>query len=214
MRPINVGWWNELAHAIFGVQGDDPVPEVGGHVQVVADLSRLRPEWFYPAGVIPFVSTQLSQIAVAAQFSSVFLHNAVDSGLLVVVTGIQHDGLNAVNVFCRLRDATVLAGEGGAVATVQQLRDTRFLRADNTTGLLPMGPIVRQRANAAAATPAPNTILFEDSDVSLWSKLDPQHWYVLGPNGVVGLEMTVVNQAVGPVVFFGYVVTLHKGKRA
>lgn len=220
MALFNVGWWNQLAHAIFGVQGDDPLPELSHQLQAVADLSALRPEWHYPAGSIPFRTEATTQPAVAANFSQVLLWVPPDTGILVVVEEIQHrSGLDQ-----HLAVGAVNAMTGGFGLRVTP-RDTRLLvpAATAVGGLsgraieVSAGFAVHARTDTVPIMGTPTPLRTQRvrsyEFVGNWNRLQ-NLWQVVGPSGFVGLETDAINTAITHAVFIGYVLQLHKGKRA
>lgn len=213
MRPINVGQWEQLAHAIFGITGGNPLPDLEEQLKAVVDLGRLRPEWMYPAGILPFQTEAGTAAPVAAQFQAVSLHNPPTSGLLAVVTQVQQDSGLEENLFVTVRDGDAALGETGVDSTVGIPRDSRWIPQHAQAGH-PVGLQLITRSHATRLSSSATIQLASQNTSVEWAVLPNGLWFVLGPNGLLSLESELANQGAGPARFVGYIIQLHKGKRA
>jgi len=90
VKLINVGWWETVAHAIFGITGANPIPELAEDVQCVAPLEGdflVRPEWRYLKGERTF-HTFFFWDAVVGERGFSGLWNPPDSGVLGIIDAI------------------------------------------------------------------------------------------------------------------------------
>jgi len=217
VRPINVGWWETLAHAIFGVTGSNPIPDLDEILQPVADLARPLPEWGYASGRVLWVTDALSRAAVAAQFQSVGVWNPPDSGYLAVVTHLQHNTGLTMQV---VSGAVDVDPDDTASDVLQIARDTRWL---TPASAFPLSTTASRFTSAGVRTFNRSAAAQITSNVKSWKIgafntslrwVDVFTPFVLGPSGFVALESTIANQGITEAVFAGYSMPLHKGKRA
>lgn len=210
MRPFSVGWYETLARAIFGYQEHTPLA-LEDAIRATIDLSRLRPEWHFPAGILPFQTLQVDVAAAAGVFSSASLWVPPDVGVLAVVTDIRHNSGITALVRPILREGDAALGE---VSSENQspVRDTRFMPDGFGLTVTRHGFQVIGRRHATALGPLGLRLPSENTSLV---NVDPRTWWVIGPNGMLVVEPEGgSNQALADVVFIGYILLLHKGKRA
>jgi len=119
-RDISVGWWGELARAIFGHTPTAPL-ELEDYIRAVAILEGERAEYGILRGERRWMTTNISQAAIAARFGFLAIRNPVNSGVLVVVEDFVNTGSSVLFKRRKLPDATFEAAITSEVVVVTLL---------------------------------------------------------------------------------------------
>jgi len=173
MFEPGIGWWSDLARAIFQPDGGPGSFQVEELIRAVAILEGERPEWGRLKGERRWITTNFGQgPGGAGNFSFMAVENPIDSGMLVVVDGFVNTGAAVTFSRRRLPDAVYTAGILGNVTIVTQLdtRDypavgepnsaARIVNGIIVAGTLPGTPSGLRAAGTGAADQAPDQVGF------------------------------------------------------
>jgi len=212
MRQFSVGWWNDVARAIFGFQEHTPL-ELEDAVRAVAVLEADRPEWGVLKNEHRWGGTR-SAAAVAGQFSAVGVKNPRSSNIIVVVYYIKNNSAGAaVDVLLGVtNEATDLVPGEASVAQLQSPLDSRVLISSTNTGA--SGSRVFSAISAGGI--AGGIFVLHDvltPQAAVLSISHPHYVAVLAPGGFLGIQGQAVLTAVSG-FFHVRERPLHKGVRA
>lgn len=87
MNEIQVGRYNAILHKLLAMQEGAPSPLLAPEIFPVIQLEHDRPEWAFLGGEKLCVG-QISEAALVANYSYVYITNPVGSGTLVVIERI------------------------------------------------------------------------------------------------------------------------------
>lgn len=220
MRQFSVGWWNDVARAIFGFQEHEPLA-LEDAVRAVAVLEAERPEWAFLKHEYPWCTIDLSLSAQGAgEFGYIGIHNPLASGTIGVVEQAHHStaALALVQMQIGVEEAVFLGTILTSVPVTVPL-DTRYQSPTFTgagalrliSGSFTAAEIAARVAMAHATMTARNTTHDgHTSGVSLGPRF--KGW-VLGPGGFLLMMAATANQVISG-YFVGRERPLHKGTRA
>lgn len=208
-REIAVGFWSDVTRAIFGAVETSPY-NVADDIVAAISLQSERPEWRFLQNEFDFITRNMAQAAVPANFSGVGIVNR-SSGTLVVITGFQNPQGAAQSVIFRrgrLPDAVFEAAVNTEVPAIPlDLRvpgtpdaslAAREFTSDSVAGVgsTPFGIAAPGQTYPPVPYGSRNPVLA-----------------VLPPNSYLVAESTIVN-TVASGLFFGYTRPLFSGNRA
>lgn len=214
MRGISVGFWNEVARAIFGFQEHDQL-QLEDAIRPVAVLELDRPEWGFLKTEQHWGSRNISQGAVALEQSYVGILNPTGSGGLVIVEYHLAEGGGAIGATLHvgLRDATFDATNTTNVP-VNGMRDSRFIRAPGVAGVSIAHEITGSMSAAefaAISPPSVGHLRFVAGDLV---RQTPRGWFVVLAPGAYLLSMNDAVNTGHSGHFTGRARPLNKGNRA
>lgn len=216
MREISTPGWNAVARAIYGFQEQQPL-ELEDTLRAVTVLEADRPEWAFLRGEQRWGSRNISQAAVAAEFSYVGIANPLGSGALVIIEFHFSDAPGATlatqlstGIRGPLFDATVLTE-----VPVNGMRDARFHRSEATQGVSPARELTgsMSAAELAAISPAP-VFLLRHPGAGIENRNTPPQFDVTLHPGSYLIAMGSVLLTAQSGTFLGRNRPLHSGTRA
>jgi len=211
VRQISVGWWNDVARAIFGFQEQTPL-DLEDALRATVPLEVDRPEWGSLKREFRFCTTNLSQGGFGGEFGYIALINPRESGVLAVVelvvnTTSFQGALLKLGALEAITDA-----EFTPLVVVTAGLDSREHK-DATMPNSALRTAVGTIAGALARTPHYFLGLGAANQPAFSSYTDPGYRAILAPGSWLALEGAVVATAITG--FFRYRERpLHKGTRA
>jgi hypothetical protein len=196
MFEPGIGWWSDLARAIFQPDGGPGSFQVEELIRAVAVLEGERPEWARLKGERRWITTNTGQgPGGAGNFSYLAVENPLNSGVVVVVDGFVNTQTGVQFSRRRLPDAVYTAGKTSDV-TIVTLLDTFDYPAVGepnsaahiVTGIvvgaaLPGTPSGLRAAGTGASDQAPDQIGFPLA--------------ILHPGSYVAAQTSVANTTIG-----------------
>jgi len=220
VRQFSVGWWNDLARAIFGFQEHTPLA-LEDAIQAVAVFEDDRPEWAFVKHEVPFCTIDLSLAAQGAgEFGYIGIHNPLTSGVLGVVEQAHHSTASAALVQMQIGvEEAVFLGTILTSVPVFPLLDTRYLSPTFAgaggmrliSGSFTAAEIAARVSMLHGTLTARNTT--HDGHTSGVSFGPRFKGWVLAPGGFLLMMHAVANQVISA-YFVGRERPLHKGTRA
>jgi hypothetical protein len=112
MFEPGIGWWSDLARAIFQPDGGPGSFEIEESIRAIAVLEGERPEWSRLKGERRWHSGNVGQAAGGAgNFAFLAIENPIDSGMIIVVEGLVSTGAAVQFSRRRLPDAAYTAAK-------------------------------------------------------------------------------------------------------
>jgi hypothetical protein len=215
-RDISQQGWNAVARAILGFQEKSPL-ELEDYLRAVVALEVDRPEWSFLRQEKLWASRNMSQAAVAAEFSYIGISNPLDSGSLVVVE-FHFSDAPAATLATQLFNGIRGAAFNATVLTevpVNGMRDARFHRSEASQGVDAARELTGSMSAAELAAISPAAIgLLRHPGAGIEVRTTPVQWVViLQPGTYVIGEGSVVNTAQSG-WFSGRTRPLQQGTRA
>ena len=196
MFQPGIGWWSDLARAIFQPDGGPGSFQVEELIRAVAVLEDERPEWARLKGERRFITTNLSQgPGGAGNFAFVAIENPIDSGMIVVVEGFVNTGVAVAFSRRRLPDAVYTPSviQNATIVTQLDLADYPLAGEPNSAAHIVTGVTVGQ---ALPGTPSG----IRAAGVGAADQAAPQIGFplaILRPGSYLAAQVTVTNTVVG-----------------
>lgn len=207
MPKINASAWEQIAHAIFGIQGENPIPDLEYALRAAVVLRSDRPEWGFPAGEM-LCAGQILVGGVASERTWSALRNPADSGVLVVVEDFTLDnGTNTEHTFAVLSPAVAKPVADSVVTGF--VRDSRW-----EPTIVAAIPACRIAGGSQGANPAVNTQWSYNPSTGAGAQRRLRGALaILGP----GADAMMTNQGIASSLRISWIwkeIPLHKGVRA